>query len=136
MSTIGSYVDGRVKLRSAQELADVNAVKQLHLVMKRSLTGKQLADAFAEAVQMNYPSPTFDAELKMLTDQLNAIPKVDEGHQVRLTHLPGVGFYGDLGGNHRVLIKNPAFSRAVWEIYLGKKNVDDSIKTDLTARLK
>jgi hypothetical protein len=33
-------------------------------------------------------------------------------------------------------IDNPAFSQAVWDIYLGKNNIGEGIKKGLTSRLK
>jgi hypothetical protein len=34
-----------------------------------------------------------------------------------------------------VTIPNDKFARAVWEVYLGRKNLGSSIKTGLTSRL-
>ena len=48
---------------------------------------------------------------------------------------PGCEFISIREGKKQLMIENPDFSRAVWEIYLGKKNIDDDIKKALVSRL-
>ena len=62
------------------------------------------------------------------------LPTVQKGEQIYLTHLPGVGINFNFA-NTNLTIKSPRFSQAVWEIYLGKRNLDDNIKHALTSRL-
>ena len=57
------------------------------------------------------------------------------GDEIWFTHVPKVGLQCKIDKNETV-IKDVAFAQAVWEIYLGKKNIGESIKTDLTSRLK
>ncbi|HJT77513.1 MAG TPA: chalcone isomerase family protein [Gemmataceae bacterium] len=130
---VASYVQQGAAVHSADELAAADVPKQLHLVMERGVDGKTMAAAFREAVRLNYPAGTFDNELNTLADFMQANP-VKKGDQVWLTHIPGVGFRGRLGAK-AVLIRNPRFSRAIWDIYLGKNNLGEAIKQGLTSRL-
>ena len=131
---IGSYLQEGVKVHSAEELVNANAVKQLHLVMERDIDGKDMAEAFQTAIRANYPAPAFDAELQRLMDYMKAHP-VKKGDQVWLTFVPGVGLHCNQVGKGDIKINNPAFAKAVWEIYLGKNNLGESIKKGLTSRL-
>lgn len=130
---IASYVQEGAAVHGAADLAAADVPKQLHLVMERGLDGKTMASSFREAVRLNYPAGTFEEELNTLADFMQANP-VKKGDQVWLTHIPGVGFRGRLGSK-AVLIRNPRFSRAIWDIYLGKNNIGEPIKQGLTSRL-
>lgn len=132
--TIGSYVQETATVRTAEELAGADVPKQLHLVFERDLDGKDMATAFRDAIRLNYPSPAFDQDLATLTQFLLATP-VKKGDQFWLTHVPGVGCQGVLVGKKEIFIKNPAFSKAIWDIYLGKNNLGSSIKQGLVSRL-
>jgi hypothetical protein len=58
-----------------------------------------------------------------------------KGEHIYLTHVPGIGLQVSAAGKADFLIKTPAFSKAVWDIYLGKKNLGEAIKKGLTSRL-
>ena len=132
--TVGSYVQEGTPVHSADDLADADAPKQLHLVMERDLDGKTMANAFREAVRLNYAAPEFDGELDTLARFLEQTA-VKKGDHVWLSHVPGVGFHGRLAGKKEIVIPNSRFSKAIWEIYLGKNNLGESIKQGLTSRL-
>jgi hypothetical protein len=132
--TVGSYVQEGTKPRSAEELAAADKPKQLHLVMERDVNGPDMADAFKKAIRANYPEPAFANELQLLTDKMKAFT-VYKGDHVWITHVPGVGMHCNLVGKTDYWIKNVAFARAVWEIYLGKNNISEDIKRGLTTRL-
>jgi hypothetical protein len=102
--------------------------------MERDVDGKDMAEAFKAAIRMNYPAPAFERELTMLTDYMRNHP-VKKGDEVLLTHVPGVGLHVKLPGQGQIMIDNPAFPHAVWNIYLGKNNLGDAIKRGLTSRL-
>jgi hypothetical protein len=131
---MASYIQEGVRARSAEELAAANCFKQLHLVMQRSVDGATMAEAFQAAVRANYPAPAFEQELATLGEYMKNNP-VSEGDQVFLTHLPGVGLHVNVVGKAEMMIKNAAFPRAVWDIYLGRNNLGDAIKKGLTSRL-
>jgi hypothetical protein len=131
---VGSYLQEGVKVRSAEELAAVEAPKRLHLVMERTVDGQDLAGAFRAAIRMNYPEPAFAREVDTLSQFLRSTA-LQKGDHIHLTHVPGVGLQCSLAGKADFLIKNPRFSRAVWDIYLGKKNLGEEIKKGLVSRL-
>jgi hypothetical protein len=131
---IGSYVQEGAKVRTAEDLATVDCPKQLHLVMERTVDGKDMAEAFSSAVRMNYSEPAFNDEIQMLKQYLQGVT-VQKGDHIYLTHVPGMGLECNLAGKSSLTIKNPRFSQAVWEIYLGKRNLGDNIKRGLTSRL-
>jgi hypothetical protein len=133
--TVGSYVQEGQRFRSAEELAAADRAKQLHIVMERDVNGPDMADAFRRAIRANYPEPAFSNEVGVLTERMKGF-SLQKGDHVWLTHVPGVGIHCNLVGKTDYWIKNVAFARAVWEIYLGKNNIGDDIKRGLTSRLQ
>lgn len=131
---IGSYIQEGVSVGTAEELAEKDCAKQLHLVMERDVSGKEMAEAFKAAVRLNYDAPQFDDELETLLATMASVT-VNKGDHVWLTHVPDVGFHCELVGKTQVTIKNVAFANAVWNIYLGKNNLGDAIKQGLISRL-
>jgi hypothetical protein len=132
--TIGSYVQQGTSVHNAEELAAADVPKQLHLVMERNVDGKDLATAFRTAVRRNYPAPAFEEEIATLAGYLEGT-SVKKGDHVWLTYAPGVGFQGSAAGKTPVVIKNPSFGRAIWEMYLGKHPVQEGVKQGLVGRL-
>lgn len=132
--TIGSYLQEGVSVRTAEELAAVNCAKSLHLIMERDVSGKDMAEAFRSAIRLNYAEPMFADEISTMVQCIQA-HDVHKGDQVWLTHAPGVGLSINLVGKKDILIRNPQFSQAVWDIYLGKNNLGDAIKKGLVSRL-
>lgn len=133
--TVASYAEEGVALTGADDLCGKDCVKQLHLVMTTSVSGKQMADAFTDAVRQNHPKPAFDTEVTALNQKLRALD-LAKGDQVWLTNVPGKGLQIDVVGKMSVAIETPAFAKAMWEVYLGKKNIGEGIKTGLVSQLK
>ena len=132
---IGSYVLEGAGVRTAEELAAVDKPKQLHLVMERDVSGPDIAEAFVVAIRQNYPTPAFTNEVDLLAAKLREIDLKKDDH-IYLTHLPGTGLHCNVVNKGEFTIENGEFSRAVWDIYLGKNNVGEGIKKGLTSRLK
>jgi hypothetical protein len=131
---VGSYLQEGAPVRTAGELAAADRPKQLHLVMERDIPGETMVEAFTEAVRLNNPAPAFVPELEALGRLLR--PRtIQKGDHIWLTHVPQVGIHCRVVGKGEILIRNPRFSRAVWEIYLGEKNLGESIKQGLVSRL-
>jgi Chalcone isomerase-like len=130
---IGSYVEKDFAGRSAEDLAKVDVIKQLHLVMERNVDGADMAKAFQEAISNNYPSQ-FTDEVKKLVTIMEA-QTADKGDHVWITHVPGYGIHVNLPGKTSEFIAGVKFAKAVWDIYLGPKNVGESVKKGLTSRL-
>lgn len=131
---IGSYLEESVKVGSAEELASVDAAKLLHLYMERDVDGQTMADAFKTAIRANYAEPAFNDEIATLGESIRSI-SLKKHDSVYLTHVPRVGLHVHLVGKADVTIKNVAFAKAIWEIYLGKNNLGDGIKKGLVSRI-
>lgn len=133
--SIGSYVLDGAAVHTAEELASVNQPKQLHLVMERDVSGGDIAEAFLVAIRQNYPTPYFNEEVNRLVEMMREI-NFTKGDHIYMTHQPGIGLRCQVIGKGDITIDNPDFSRAIWDIYLGKNNVGDGIKKGLTSRLR
>lgn len=131
--TIGSYVANDFKGKTPEELASADVIKQFHLVMERNVSGSDMAKAFETAIRANYGSE-FDADLAKLTG-LIAQYDLNKGDQVWITHVPGYGLHFNLVGKRQEFIPGLKFAKAVWDIYLGPKNVGEAVKKGLTSRL-
>jgi hypothetical protein len=131
---LASYVQEGVSLKTAEDLAAADVPKQLHLVMERTVSGKDMAEALVFAIRQNHPEPAFTDEVNRL-NQLLCSDNLEKGDHIYLTHLPGVGLRCTVVGKTEFVIANPEFSRAVWDIYLGKNNVGEGIKKGLVSRL-
>jgi hypothetical protein len=131
---IGSYVEAGVNVHSAEHLISLDCPKQLHLVMERDVDGKDMAEAFKTAIRLNHDEPEFADEIGTFTGPMLA-NGVKKGEHVYLTHVPKVGLRCGIGGRREFTIANPAFARAVWEIYFGQNNLGQEIKEGLMSRL-
>jgi hypothetical protein len=131
--TVGSYIVNEFNGRTPGELASADVVKQLHLVLQRDVGGGDMARAFENAIRANHPRE-FDTELKKLTAMIEA-HDVKKGDEVWITNIPGYGLHIHLVGKKQEFIPGVNFSKAVWEIYLGEKNVGEAVKKALVSRL-
>jgi hypothetical protein len=131
---VASYVQEGASVRTAEQLVEVDCVKRLHLVMERAVEGKDMAAAFQSAIRANHPAPAFAAEVEQLTRLLQG-DSARKGDHIFLTHLPGVGLHVSMPGKADFTIRNPAFSRAVWDVYLGRNNLGEGIKKGLVSRI-
>ena len=133
--TIGSYLLESTAVHTAEELSSVNQPKQLHLVMERDLAGSDIAEAFLIAIRQNYPTPYFNEEVNRLVEMMREIDFA-KGDNIYLTHQPNIGLRCQVIGKGDITIDNPDFSRAIWDIYLGKNNIGEGIKKGLISRLR
>ncbi len=132
--TIGSFIVNEFKGTTPEDLASADVVKQLHLVMERDCNGGDMARAFETGIRNNYPNE-FNEELRKLTS-LIAGHNVVKGDQVWITNIPGYGLHFNLVGKKQEYVPSVKFSKAVWEIYLGPKNVGEAVKKGLVSRLQ
>jgi hypothetical protein len=102
--------------------------------MERDVSGRDMAEAIQTGIRLNHPADAFGSELTKMAKILGAI-EIRKGDQVKLTALPRVGLRCEVIGKADVLLENPALARAIWDIYLGRQNLGESIKAGLTSRL-
>jgi hypothetical protein len=132
--TVASYVQQGTAARSAEQIVNADAVKLLHLVMERDVDGKDMAEAIRTGIRLNHPAQAFPAELGKV-DQFLQSRNLKKGQHVLLTAIPKVGLRCQVTGAADLTVDNPAFARAVWEIYLGRNNLGEPIKAALASRL-
>lgn len=132
--TVASYLQDGVKVKSADQLVAADGVKMLMLVMERDVGGRDMAEAIQTGVRLNSPPDAFAAELKKVNEILGAI-SLRKGDHVMLTSVPGIGLRCQVIGKTDVTIQNPAFAKAIWDIYLGRQNLGEPIKAGLVSRL-
>jgi hypothetical protein len=132
--TVASYVQQGTAARNAEQLVSAEAVKVLHLVMERDVDGKDMAEAIRTGIRLNHPANAFGTELSKVDQWLQA-RNLRKGQHVILTAIPKGGLRCQVTGTTDLVVDNPMFARAVWEIYLGRNNLGEPIKTALVARL-
>jgi hypothetical protein len=132
--TIGSYIEASAGAKSAEDLISADCRKQFHLVMERDVDGKEMAEAVEKAIHKSCGEDAFAKELKALADTMKEL-ELKKGDNIRLSNIPKKGLECDVAGKKTVSINNSDFSKAIWEIYLGKKCVDDKVKDALVSRL-
>ena len=130
---IASYVAEASTVKTPAELASADVPKRLHLVMEREVAGKDMSDNIRSGIGGNHPGE-FAEELKALDEYCSKLT-LKKGQHVRLTHTPGVGLTALIGDSQALEIPNVKFSVAIWEIYLGKKPLNDKLKKNLVARM-
>jgi hypothetical protein len=132
--SVASYIEEGSGAKTADDLVAAECPKQMHLVMERTVAGADIAEAFRSSVRQNHPAPAFADEIGLLVDKLHGWTAV-RGDHIYLTHFPGVGLQIKVAGREEFVIRNPAFTRAIWDIYFGKNNIGEGIKRGLTSRL-
>jgi hypothetical protein len=130
---IASYLQDGVQADSAEKLIAADAAKQLHLVMLRFIPAAAMADAFQASLRRNHPAPAFADEIRSVIDFFQKA-RLDRGVHIRLSHVPKTGLRCQRDGDE-ILIRNVAFSRAIWEIYLGRMSVEEGVKRGLISEL-
>lgn len=131
---VGSYLVEGVSVRNAEVLAASDSAKVLHLVMERDVSPRDMSSAVHKSITANYSESDFPVELKKFVRFLNDNP-VKRGDHAMITHLPGKGVTFEIVGKNSITIENLKFSRAIWDIYLGPRNLGPEIKTGLVSRL-
>ena len=131
---IASYVKEGVQIRNAEHLAKADVPKQLYLVMERDVSARDMASAIKASITANHAESEFPDDLKRLFDFI-AAGDVARGDCVCITHLPAVGFKAEIVGKRSIVIENLTLAQAVWEVYLGERNIGLTVKRGLTSRL-
>jgi len=130
---VASYVADAATVKSPAELAAADVPKRLHLVMEREVAGKDMSENIRAGIAGNHPGE-FAEELKALDDYCKKLT-LKKGQHIRLTHTPGVGLTALIGQDQALEIPNVKFAVAIWEIYFGKKPLNDKLKKQLASRM-
>jgi hypothetical protein len=132
--SIASYVQEGVKVRTGQDLIDADCPKVLHLTMLRNVSGSDMSESLMSILRQNHPAPEFNAEAKSIADLMRS-STAQTGNHILITHVPQVGMHFKRIGGEELLIRNVAFSKAMWENYFGKHNVGEDVKSGLLSSL-
>jgi hypothetical protein len=130
---IASYLQDGVAAKTADQLAAADGVKVLVLVMELDVAGEDIADGIRAGVRLNHPADAFAPELARIGQILRAMRLV-KGDRVTLITAPGAGLRCQVAGKAEAVVGDQAFARAVWDIYLGRKNLSDGVKSALVSR--
>lgn len=131
---IASYLQDGNTAKTADDVARAEAVKMMYIVMERTVSGKDFIDAVKTAVGKSHPADKFAAEFTQLNEVLGD-KSAAKGDHVSLTYLPGTGLRVQIIGKADLTVKGAEFGRAVWEVYLGAKPIDDGMKAGLVSQL-
>jgi hypothetical protein len=131
--TIASYLQDGVAAKTAEQLAAAQGVKVLVLVMERDVAGQDMVDGIRAGIRLNYPADAFSSELARIGQVLQTM-RLQKGDRVTLIAAPGAGLRCRVAGKADAMVGDPAFARAVWNIYLGPNNVSDAVKSGLVSR--
>lgn len=130
---LGSYLATGQSANSAQELASIDAPKCLHLVLERDVSGADMSKAMSTMITANHHHE-FSDEKQRLESFIRTRP-VRRGENVWITHVKGEGTEVAIANDTPLFIANPRFSVAIWNIYLGPRNLGENIKRGLVSRL-
>ena len=127
--TIASYVDADAKFKGGAGLAKADAVKVLHLIMQRDVSGEKMANATKEAFRKNTRSG-YTAELGKLVSWLKA-SEAKEGEHIKFTYIPGQPLECKRSGK-TIKLGDAGFATAFWLIYFGSSPADSDVKKALS----
>ncbi|MGH7965845.1 MAG: chalcone isomerase family protein [Candidatus Binatia bacterium] len=119
-------------VRPKDVLSDVP--KRLELEYFWAIKGPDFGKAGDTLLADNVPAAIL-ASLRPRLDRINALyTDVKPGDRYSLTYIPGVGTELALNGQPRGVIEGADFAAAYFAIWLGKKPLDGSLKSQLLKR--
>jgi hypothetical protein len=131
---VASYVQDGTAVRSADDVVKAEAVRMLHIVMQRTVEPEDFIGAFKDAVGKSYPADKFASEFTEITKAVGDTVAA-KGDQVLIVSVPGAGVRVRLADKVDITLKNADFARALWEVYLGPKPLDETLKRGLVGML-
>lgn len=130
---VASYLQEGVPAKTADELVAADGVKALVLVLERDVVGRDITDGIRAGVRLNHPADAFARELATIDKVLQTV-RLQKGDRVTLIAAPGAGLRCQIGTKTDATVGDAAFARAVWDMYLGRNNLSDAMKSGLTSR--
>jgi hypothetical protein len=115
------------KSTDAGGIIKADAPKRIVMQFLHDASKKQMTDAFDQSFKDN--APDAETTIKSDTDRfLAAVEPVKVGEQMVFTYLPGTGTTIAINGNDKLTIAGPAFSQAIFSVWLGPKPPTSSLK--------
>jgi hypothetical protein len=116
--------------RDARAILAADGVRRAELHMLRSVSGAEMGDAIATAVNANAGGAA--GQLKDRIDRLKAMFKsANQGEVITLTYIPGTGTVVATNGRDAGTIEGKDFADALFGAWIGAAPVDDSLKQAL-----
>jgi hypothetical protein len=127
---IGLYLEHASS--DARAILAADQVRRAELHMLRTVSGSEMGDAIATAVNANAGGNA--AQLKPRVDQLKGMFRsANEGEVIALTYIPGTGTVVSAQGADLGTIQGKDFADALFGAWIGTVPVDDSLKQALLA---
>lgn len=114
-------------------IADERAHRMaLHIL--HELSSEKFSSGFNEAIRSNHTPAelaVLDAQLKQMAQIFEAMKEIRPGDVVTLDYLPGSGTQIGVNGKSFGTIPGAAFNRALLDIWIGSKPVQEDLKKEL-----
>lgn len=104
----------------------------LHIL--HELSSEKFSSGFNEAIRSNHTPAelaALDAQLKQMEQIFKAMKEIRPGDVVTLDYLPGSGTQIGVNGKSFGTIPGAAFNRALLDIWIGSKPVQEDLKKEL-----
>lgn len=131
---MGSFLQDGAKASTAEEVAAAETAKMFYLVMEREVSSRDFTDAMKTAIGNTQDVEKFNGDFAQISTAIGD-KALRKGDHVMLLASPNGQLKISIINRVELTIKNPEFSQAVWNIYLGSKPVNAEMKTGLVSRL-
>lgn len=104
----------------------------LHIL--HGLSSEKFSNGFNEAIKANHTPAelaALDAQLKQMAQIFDAMKEIKPGDVVTLDYLPGSGTQVSMNGKVFGTVAGTGFNRALLDIWIGSKPVQDDLKKEL-----
>ena len=128
---IGLYVE--TPSTNTRAILAADRIKRVDLVVRRDLSGADVANAIAEA--MNEANPTRkDSLAARISSFQKLFPNVATGERISLTYFPGKGTAVAIQSAGKGTITGDDFAEALFSVWIGARPIQEDVKNDLLGR--
>jgi len=117
----------------ARAILAADRIKRVDLVVRRDLSGADVANAIAEAMNEAHPTRK-DSLAARISSFQKLFPNVATGERISLTHVPGKGTAVAIQGSDKGTIAGDDFAEALFSVWLGARPIQEDVKNDLLGR--
>ena len=117
----------------ARAILAADRIKRVDLVVRRDLSGADVANAIAEAMNDAHPTRK-DSLAARISSFQKLFPNVATGERISLTHVPGKGTAVAIQGADKGTIAGDDFAEALFSVWLGARPIQEDVKNDLLGR--
>ena len=107
--------------------------KRVDLVVRRDLSGAEVSNAIAEAMNEANPARK-DALAPRVASFQKLFPNVATGDRISLTYVPGKGTAVAVQGADKGTIPGDDFAETLFSVWLGPRPIQEDVKNDLLGR--